>query len=618
MQADDLARFLSEHAPFDGLDDAALRKVADAARIERVRPGAKVIDAFVEPIRELFVVVSGAVELWGSVESSADEPEEALGPGGVFGYSAMLTQRSVGPRVVATQDTTLARIPSSAVKPAFSSASGARFLAEHLSQSPPRSAAFPSYGVVDELIVREPVIVGPRTPISEVARRMGEHGVAYAAVDLGKRRYGLITDALLRERVIVGATPPSDPVGKLVDSPAPTTTVGESAAEALITLLDQQADFLLVVDRAGRLRGAVAPTDFVVSTATAGVALRQQLARAGSVEDLVQRGRRAPAMLDDLLDRGLATNKVIAVYSATIDTMVRRALVLTFERHPELNIDAFTWLSLGSNGRREAVPSSDVDSAVAFHASITAADQDRYRAAFAEVNEILEAAGVGVDEHGATAAHRLFARTDTQWRAAAQDWLAAPADNKGAIMTSLLVDGRPIHGDPGLPVVSKVFAELRRHPGTMRLLLHESLSHRAKLRSVRDVLARRGGTFDMKAHALVPIINIARWAALSVGASELATTARLQAAAGSTMLPDEQATTLIEVFEVLQRLRLRYQLRAHQRGHRPSDVVTMQLLSPIDRSVVAQAVREVAAVQRRMENLAQVLPAQEWTAPAAT
>ena len=41
----------------------------------------------------------------------------------------------------------------------------------------------------------------------------------------------------------------------------------------------------------------------------------------------------------------------------------------------------------------------------------------------------------------------------------------------------------------------------------------------------------------------------------------------------------------------------------------------MQLLSPIDRSVVAQAVREVAAVQRRMENLAQVLPPDDWTAP---
>ena len=48
------------------------------------------------------------------------------------------------------------------------------------------------------------------------------------------------------------------------------------------------------------------------------------------------------------------------------------------------------------------------------------------------------------------------------------------------MMTSLLVDGRPIHGDPGLPAVTEVFSDLRRHPGTMRLLLEESLSARAK------------------------------------------------------------------------------------------------------------------------------------------
>ena len=130
------------------------------------------------------------------------------------------------------------------------------------------------------------------------------------------------------------------------------------------------------------------------------------------------------------------------------------------------------------------------------------------------------------------------------------------------MMTSLLVDGRPIHGDPGLPAVIRVFSDLREHPGTMRLLLQESLARRAKLRSAWGIFARRPDTFDIKAHALLPVVNIARWAALSVGSAVLPTTDRLRAAAGSAMLPDEAASTLIEVFDVLQRLRLRYQLAA--------------------------------------------------------
>ena len=71
-------------------------------------------------------------------------------------------------------------------------------------------------------------------------------------------------------------------------------------------------------------------------------------------------------MLDDLLSRGLASGKVITVYSAIVDTIVRRAITLIFASTRSSTVDAFTWLSLGSNGRREAAPSSDIDSAVAF------------------------------------------------------------------------------------------------------------------------------------------------------------------------------------------------------------------------------------------------------------
>ncbi len=194
-----------------------------------------------------------------------------------------------------------------------------------------------------------------------------------------------------------------------------------------------------------------------------------------------------------------------------------------------------------------------------------------YRAAFAEVAHALRAAGLRVDEHGATPSSPEFARTRQEWRRAAQQWLASPLENQGMLMASLLIDGRPIQGDPAASVVGEVFADAREHPGTMRLLVQESLSHKAQLRSVRDVLAGRGGTFDLKQHALRPVVEIARWAALGVRATDLSTRSRLAAASGSMLLPTEQASTLIEVFEVLQRVRLRQQLAQLERGQDVTD-----------------------------------------------
>ena len=615
MEATELAAFLSGYPPFDSLTKEALATVSSEAVVESFREGELVLDAFSHLTTEVFVVVSGRVDLWNNADRITEAADERVETGGIFGFSAMLTERSVGPRAVAASRATVARIPAAAVAPAFASRRGARFLAEKVSSANQGFAGAPTYSIVDELIVQEPLVVEPATPVGEVARLMTERGTPCAAVRLGGGRYGMLTDSMMRKRILVDGEPASTPVEQVMEPSPPTALVGDSAAEASILMFDRDAEFLLVVDRDGRLRGAVGPRDFAVSSTTAGVSLHEQLRRAGTVEELGVRARRVPSMLADLLSRGLGSGKVIAVYSAILDTIVRRAVGLIFSTHPELSVDSFTWMSLGSNGRREAVLSSDVDSAVAFTDGVRADEITRYRLAFAEVNDVLAKAGLSRDDHGATAQQPLFARTNADWRAAGLQWLAAPAEHKGAIMTSLLVDGRPIHGDPGLPAVTRVFSDLREHPGTMRLLLQESLSSRARMRSVRGVLTRRTDTFNVKTHALLPIVNIARWAALSVGSAALPTTERLRSASGSAILPDEQASILIEAFEVLQRLRLRYQLLQHQRGDRPSDVLVMDRMSPIDRTVVAQAVREIASVQRRMDNISVYVPAEAWASP---
>ena len=313
----------------------------------------------------------------------------------------------------------------------------------------------------------------------------------------------------------------------------------------------------------------------------------------------------------------MASGRVIAIYSAMIDTLVRRAIELVFAGHPELSVDAFTWLSLGSNGRREAVPSSDVDSAVAFSDDVPLTEIAPYRKAFDEVHGVLAEAGLSRDSHGATAAHPMFARTNAQWRLAGRGWLSAPQRDKGAIIASLLVDGRPIYGDPGLPAVSQVFSDLRQHKGTMRLLLAESLSRRAKLHSILDVLAPAAG--DLRHQG---VRDPADRQPRPVGGAECRVRRCCRRPSGCGRRPARRCcpTTgrdiLIEAFEVLQRLRLRYQLLQVQRGEPPTDLLTLDRLSPIDRSVVTQAVREIAAVQRRMDNIAHYLPIGDWTAPA--
>ncbi len=469
--------------------------------------------------------------------------------------------------------------------------------------------ADPTYALVDDLIETEPLVLGAHLDVSQAAAAMTASGAGRAAVVDGPR-IAVLTDAHIRGWVAAGQPPVS--AVALADHHQPTVSVGTSSAEAIITMLDRDASCVVVVEPGGELRGIVTDRDFLVSPTTAGVTLHQQLRRATSLDELSRRAVRLPVALRDVTRRGLATSRVIAVHSALVDTVVRRTIELVLARHDDLDAADFTWLALGSNGRREAVLSSDVDAAVAFGDHVGAQRVDAYRAVMGEIVTELARSGLTSDSHGATPAHRLFARTYEEWRAAAQRWLAEPTANKGAVLISLLVDGRPVHGDPGPTILAEVVDELRRNPSTLRVLLDQALQSRARLRTTRTLLTRRQEPFDMKENALAPIANLARWAALSSGSTALSTVERLRTSAGSIMLPTEEATTLIEIFEVLQRLRLRHQLAQLDSGQAASDVLSVDQLSPIDRAVIGQAVREISAVQRRAANLSASAPAGAW------
>lgn len=612
---DALQAQLGSYPPFDSVGARDLAAIATAARVESHAEGDLILDAFAEHSTDVFVVLTGKVNLWHDPAHLAEEPDEQLGPGGVFGYSAMLTERSVGPRVVAADVTEVARIPGDVATVAFVSKQGARFLAGTMKPVTAQTAAALASSGVEDLLRAPALVLDASCTAADAARAIGEDKRGYAAVRLDDNTHHLVTDASLRQRIIVDGLPASAPVTEVLDPSPPTAVVGDSAAELLLAMLDRGAQFVIVTDRAGSLRGVVSLRDVSLTPIAVDVSLHDRLRHAPDLDTLAERARRLPDLLGELLSGGLASGKVIAVNSTIRDAIVRRTIELVFARHPELSPDDFTWLSLGSNGRHEAVLSSDIDSAAAFVDDTSPEVMDGCRAAFAEVSSALEQSGLSGDGHGATASRAPFARTNAQWRSAAQGWIAAPERNHGAIMISLLVDGRPIYGDPGLSAAAAFVGDLRSHPGTLRLLLEDTLSRRARMRTTRSVLLRRPHTFDIKRDAILPVVNIARWAALSVGSAELGTPDRLRAAAGSAMLPESGARTLIEVFEALQRLRLRYQLLQHADGGRPTDTLTMTLMSPIDRSVIGQAVREIAAAQRRMANVSSYVDAEAWAGP---
>ena len=401
----------------------------------------------------------------------------------------MLTERSLGPRAVAVDAVTVAAIPESAVEPAFASRQGARFLAVQGAAARGRGSACPPTASSTRSSRPAPLEVDADDPVGEVAAAMTRRGAGYAVVPLEDGRFGLVTDALLRSRVLVEGRQASVPAREVMDDVGARPSCSASPRPRRSSSCSTATPSTCVVtDRGGRLHGVITPRDFTVSaeprrgsrcTSRSAGRPRSRSCGAGRA------GR--PPCVDDLLSVGHGLRQ--GHRGVLVDPRHDRAA----DDHPDVR----------------AVPRP-----VARRLHVAVAGQQRSSGGRAQLrhrlrgrlpgrlrrrrrstatgplsptsSDELAAAGITADSHGATASRPAFSRTNAEWRAAARQWMAEPVQNQGAMMTSLLVDGRPIHGDPGLPEVMKVFSDLRRHPGTMRLLLEESL-----VRAGQDALAPR-------------------------------------------------------------------------------------------------------------------------------
>lgn len=603
-----LRRVLAETPPFRDLPEDHREELATHAEIRRYRPGELIMDGFAHPATDVFLVLEGRVGLK-QQPNTASFPDETVRTGGFFGYSSMLTGRTVGPRARAFTPALVARIPGNAADDAFTTPAGTRFLADNLLDLAAQARELPGFITTGSLVDQEPTVVDATTPITEVARQLTDQRRPGIVVRLADGDLGLVTDGSLRRRVLVEGVPADAPVAEAV-APSVLVDMGDSAGETLAQILEAGTEAAIVTDRAGLLKGVVGLREFSLSPTTADVALHEQLHLASSLDDLVTRSRLVPNVLGSLLTQGLSAAQIIRVHSGLVDVIVRRALELCLENYPDLSMDGFTWFALGSHGRREGVLSSDIDSAVVFPDATPPDTIARYRALFAEVEELLTHAGFAGDTHGLSAGSDIMTRTESEWRSSIARWLRVPSEDEGGMKLSFLVDSRPVFGDlEGTAAID--LQQLRNHPATIRGLLQHVLDEKPRIQRF-DVPWRRHATFDIKRDALRPLVNLGRWIALAVHTDIQSTPERIRAAAGTDLLAPGSIPVLEQAFEVLQGVRLRHQLQQVKSGQTPSNIVPIASLTPIDRRTIGEIVNEIGNAQKRLGNVAAYSSTEDW------
>jgi CBS domain-containing protein len=415
---------------------------------------------------------------------------------------------------------------------------------------------------------------------------------------------GIVTDRDLRSRVVAAGVSPDEPVSAVMTVPAFTVTGDRLGGEVLLDMLERGVHHVPVQNAAGVILGVVDDADLVAAEARQPFLLRRAIGHAATADDLAAMSADLTEMIVALHDARVAAEHIAAVGSVVLDAVTRRLIEIAVAGVGSPPA-AFTWFALGSLARGEAVPSSDVDSALGWQD--TGADPAAVREYMAAVAERVEGGlrsfGKDPDSRGATASRPLFARPMQAWRAAARTLSEDPTRGQAVMLVSVLVDGWP--ASAGVSAAS-VLWEAASQPDLLRLLARLALSFRPPTGFLRDFVVEhsgeRKGQLDIKHGGLVPIVDLARWAGMAAGVASASTAERLRAAEAAGALGRPQARALAEAFDFIFTLRLDHQVEQLRRGDAPDDFIDPTTLNPLARSYLRSAFRAIASVQSGLAN----------------
>jgi CBS domain-containing protein len=559
----EIARFLAQRPPFDGLAPDELSEVAAHAAIEFHPRGATILSEDSGPVTVLRVIHSGGVDI-----AHDGRLLDLLGPGDTFGHSAMLSGLPPGFEARAAEDTLCYRIPVAVARPLLDRA-------RRRELSVGRAEAF--YQPVGKLIRAPTVTCRPSENIGVVAQRMTRAGANAAIVELDESgAIGIITDRDLRTRVLAAGRTGAVRADSVMTTPVYAVSPDRLGGEVLYEMLERGVRHAPVVSDRGRLVGVLEAADLYGAQPRSWFGARRAIERVRTLDALSQAAARLPEIMLDLHHSSVPALELAPVLSALVDALTRRALDLVTAAGGPLP-DGVVWVALGSLARRELTPASVKRGAV-IHA-----------AGRPPPAEWLEAVRDATTRCGLVGP--VIARDGATWMAeAGSDELAL----------SVVADRRVLWGAPVEPVPLA--------QGAQRAALLEALAEEAFTLTLptgfdaEAVLTAEGrhSRLNIREGAILPIAALARWAAFRAGAEDASTPERLRAAADGGLLTQDQARTLTEAFDLALELRIGHHLEQLEAGQAPDDLVDAAAMSPLTRGRLRDVFRAVSAVQREL------------------
>lgn len=590
--------FLGSQPPFDALDAQDLEALSRTIEVEFFPAGTNIIAADGPRLENMWVIRAGRVAV-----SDRGVLVDELDPGDSFGHRSVFTGWPPTFSCTASEDTLCYRIPD----PRTVVAHPERLQFRSYGNVRGRSRMLQGVGVTERShhpvskYMRPIIWVHPDEKIRLVAQRIFDVRMSCALIETAQG-LGIVTDGDLSAKVATGRVSLDAPVSAIMSVPAQQISHSSTVGSAIVDMVQSGYHHLAVHDDGGRPVGVVRVVDLASAEVRDPLIVRRAIEDAETEEQLIAAGLMIRPTAVELFESGVSPSQIGVLLSTVTDVMLRR--VIEFRPTPA-GLPEISWMVLGSTARQEALPFSDVDTAIVYQDG----DEDAGTAVrdyAMGVLDLMERCGLPKCPDNANATSPLFSRSQQTWITDTTNWLTTPTLPNALLFSSIVADSRPITSLPlGRSVLDSMFTRARTLP-YLAMLLSNALAPKPPTGFVRGLVVKSSGEhrgrIDLKAGGLKPITSLARWLGVVAGDVRGSTTARLIRARELELLTNDEADSMISAYEGIYGLILEGQITALQTGTTSSSYINPDELDTLTRRHLRESFRLVRDVQERIDH----------------
>ncbi len=374
---------------------------------------------------------------------------------------------------------------------------------------------------------KNPICCNENSTLKEAAIKMSEFRIGcIIVVDDKKYPLGIITSSDIKNKIATGLFPITTVVTNIMSSPVMSDKKDLTVADAQLKMIKYNIGHLCITEDGtpnSKLVGVLTNHDVIAALGNNPAAILKDIKRASRTKTLRTARRKANGLLKSYLEQNIPLTHIINIISQINDAVTMKAIEIALEKMPTPPPVTFSWLALGSQGRKEQLLFSDQDNALVFE-DVAEEKYEETQTYFLDlaklVTKSLNKIGFEYCEADMMASNPVWCKSITQWKAQFKDWILNP-DDKAILLSSIFFDYNHIYGNPNLEkeLTDAIYYTLSETSLFIRFLARDALKNPSPLGFFKQFLVEQNGEhkdlFNIKYRALMPLIDTARLLVLS-------------------------------------------------------------------------------------------------------